>query len=230
MATIKQKVGAPRVRAQGRPRGEKNAVGRDGLIAATLDLLKTHRPSELSRTEIARLAGVDPGLIRYYFGNKDNLLLATTLQITAERGRRTAEEMKLAKTARQRFRGWIKVLVEVMAENPHYSQLLLEQIHYGTSAEARKIRRDLVANTYNELHGIVAEGERNGEFRVVDPNFLHLGLIGMCQFFFSRRPMLEELLGYEISAENMATLADSYIDFVADILINGLMATGESPR
>jgi len=230
MATIKKKVEARRVRAQGRPRGEKNAVGRDGLIAATRDLLKTHRPSDLSRTEIARLAGVDPGLIRYYFGNKDNLLLATTLQITAERGQRTTEEMRHAKTARQRFRGWIKVLIEVMAENPHYSQLLLEQIHYGTSAEARRIRRDLVANTYNELHGIVAEGERNGEFRAVDPNFLHLGLIGMCQFFFSRRPMLEELLGYEISAENMATLADSYVDFVADILINGLVAKSAGRR
>lgn len=230
MATILEKVGARRVRAQGRPRGEQNAVGRDGLIAATRDLLKTHRPSELSRTDIARLAGVDPGLIRYYFGNKDNLLLATTLQITAERGRRTAEEMRRAKTARQRFRGWIKVLVEVMAENPHYSQLLLEQIHYGTSAEARRIRRDLVANTYNELHGIVTEGERNGEFRVVDPNFLHLGLIGMCQFFFSRRPMLEELLGYSISPENMTTLADAYIDFVADILINGLAAQDADRR
>lgn len=224
MAGIKQKAGARRVRAQGRPRGEKNAVGRDGLIAATRDLLKSHRPSELSRTDIARLAGVDPGLIRYYFGNKDNLLLATTLQITAERGRRTAEAMQTVTTAKERFRAWIKVLVEVMAENPHYSQLLLEQIHYGTSAEARRIRRDLVATTYNELHGIVAAGEANGEFRVVDPNFLHLGLIGMCQFFFSRRPMLEELLGYRISADNMASLADAYVDFVADVLINGLDA------
>lgn len=141
MATIKEKVRAPRIRAPGRPRGEKNAVGRDGQIAATRDLLKTHRPSDLSLTDIVRLAGVDLGPIRYYFGNKDNLLLATTLQITAERGRRTAEEMKRTKTARQRLRGWIKVLIEVMADNPHYSQILLEQIHYVTSAEARSILR-----------------------------------------------------------------------------------------
>jgi len=73
----------------------------------------------LSRTDIARLARVDPGLIRYYFGNKDNLLLATTLQITSERGRRTAEAMEGTTTARQRFRAWIKVLVDVMLIGLH---------------------------------------------------------------------------------------------------------------
>lgn len=211
-----------RPRTQGRPKNDEHAVGRDGLITATRDLLRTTSPAKVTRTEIAEYAGVDPGLIRYYFGNKDNLLLAVALRLTHERGERTRDALARARTTRAKLKAWIDVLIAVMGENPYYSLLLLDQVHRGTSREAQKARRSIVANTFSELRGIVEEGERNGEFRKVDPYFLHLATIGMCQFFYSRRPLLEELLGGPIPAGNMADMADAYIDFVADMLIHGL--------
>ena len=211
-----------RPRMQGRPKGDRDTVGRDALIASTRDLLRTRSPAVVTRTEIAEFAGVDPGLIRYYFGNKDKLLLAVALLLTEELGERTRDALKRARSTRTKLKAWIDALIAIMGENPYFSLLLLEQVHRGTSAEAREARRSIVSDTYTELRGIVEEGERSGEFRKVDPHFLTLATIGMCQFFYSRRAMLEELLGGSIPPENMADVADAYVDFVADMLVSGL--------
>src|SRR5262245_5780132 len=71
-------------RKQGRPHKDKPAVGPEALIAATRELMKTKPPAQITRLDIARVAGVDPGLIRYYFGDKSELIVAATLQVGAE--------------------------------------------------------------------------------------------------------------------------------------------------
>jgi len=63
-------------RRQGRP-PSGNARGlRDKIIAATRELLRTRPPDTISRIDIARAARVDPALIRYYFGTRDDVLSA----------------------------------------------------------------------------------------------------------------------------------------------------------
>ena len=59
-------------RTQGRPLIEVE-VGRQALIDAASALLRTTPPARITRAAIARFAGVDPGLIRYYFGDRDGL-------------------------------------------------------------------------------------------------------------------------------------------------------------
>jgi TetR/AcrR family transcriptional regulator len=71
-------------RSKGRPTDAKSAVGPEVLIEATRRLLRTRAPREITRKEIAGFAKVDPGLIRYYFRDKENLLLAATMQIERE--------------------------------------------------------------------------------------------------------------------------------------------------
>src|SRR4051812_7900415 len=75
---------AGKPRRSGRPDHPRNAVGREAIIAATRDLLKLKPPSALSRIEIARFAGIDSSLIRYYFGTKDALLTAVATEISTE--------------------------------------------------------------------------------------------------------------------------------------------------
>src|ERR1700691_4073604 len=63
-------------RRQGRP-PSGNAQGlREKIIAATRELLRTRPPDTISRIDIARAARVDPALIRYYFGTRDDVLRA----------------------------------------------------------------------------------------------------------------------------------------------------------
>ena len=67
---------APKKRGQGRPVSGENDVGRERLLAATEKLLRTMPPARVTIARIAQEAGVDPALVRYYFGNRAALLVA----------------------------------------------------------------------------------------------------------------------------------------------------------
>ena len=63
-------------RAKGRPVTGENDVGRERLITAAQTLLKTLPPARVTISRIAQEAGVDPALVRYYFGDRTRLLMA----------------------------------------------------------------------------------------------------------------------------------------------------------
>jgi TetR/AcrR family transcriptional regulator len=63
-------------RRQGRPPSGDAQGLREKIIAATRELLRTRPPDTISRIDIARAARVDPALIRYYFGTRDDVLSA----------------------------------------------------------------------------------------------------------------------------------------------------------
>ena len=71
-------------RRQGRPHSAAAKVGRGALVSTTREMLRTVSPSRITLTEIASYAGVDRALIRYYFGNKEHLLIAATMEIWDE--------------------------------------------------------------------------------------------------------------------------------------------------
>src|SRR5512139_1345425 len=61
-------------RGQGRP--SDNTVGRETVLNKTMELVQDLPPARVTISLIAREAGVDPALIRYYFGDRETLLLA----------------------------------------------------------------------------------------------------------------------------------------------------------
>ncbi len=204
---------------EGRPTDTQSAVGPEVLIEATRKLLRTRAPREITRKEIADFAKVDPGLIRYYFRDKDNLLLAATMQIEREHRAREHAAVEAAASPADKLRAKIRVLIEVMAENPHYNQLIQEQIHSRSNASALQARREMVGNSVSELKTILREGLRSGELRQTSPEFLHIAMIGMCQLFFNRQPLLAELFQRNVEPQ---ALADDYLEFVSELILAGI--------
>ena len=74
--SAKQSARSKAPRRQGRPPKDNSQTLRDKIIAATRELLRTRPPDTISRIDIARAARVDPALIRYYFGTRDDVLSA----------------------------------------------------------------------------------------------------------------------------------------------------------
>jgi hypothetical protein len=66
---------------------------------------------------------------------------------------------------------------------------------------------------------ILAEGERTGRLRKVDPRFLVPALLGACMFFFLGSPMLRRL--YDIEKLD-ADLAQQFASQLADLVLHGL--------
>ena len=59
-------------RGKGRP--AEQSVGRDTLLETAKRLIKVLPPARVTISLIAREAGVDPALVRYYFGDRSKLL------------------------------------------------------------------------------------------------------------------------------------------------------------
>jgi AcrR family transcriptional regulator len=205
-------------RKQGRPQKDKPAVGPDALIAATRQLMRTTPPAQITRLDIARVAGVDPGLIRYYFGDKSELIVTAALQAGAELREQQVSNVIKPGTPSEKIIRRVSTLLDSLFEDPSLHHLIIESIIHGRSKEARQVREDMVYGTIKELSVIIDQGVGAGEFCRVDPRFLFLALVGVCSYPMAERALFNELAGEEPDREYL----DRYKEFVSQLLLYGL--------
>ena len=94
--------------------------------------------------------------------------------------------------------------------------------------DALLARREMVGKSFNELKAILDAGVRSGELQPIEPEFLHIALVGMCQLFFDRRPLLEALFKRKVTPQK---LANDYMGFVNRLVLGGLEGTSKrAPR
>jgi AcrR family transcriptional regulator len=197
------------VRGKGRPT-ISGSVGKDALVAAARDALKRKPPREITLNEIAQIAGVDPALIRYYFGQLGELFTEAATEITRELRGRLATLIAEKGTVRERLRSRIHVYLQVFRENPHYHRLIVESVHLSENPNRQTVLR-LLRQSMEELEDLVREGADKGELKSVDARFLQLAIAAMSEFFFSAHPIFEAIFGAETKD---ADFADRYADFV----------------
>jgi AcrR family transcriptional regulator len=214
---------AARKRGQGRPKDPNTLVGRDAIIAATRELLKQMPPAAITRADIARFARIDPALIRYYFGTTEALLTAVATQLNSEMHERIRAAVKAASGSEQKLRARIRTFLAMHAENPNLNQLIVQKIVGSRQSDARAARAAMVEDSLRTLEEILAEGRDSGRMRQVDSRFLHIALIGMCDFFFTGRPVIAELFG-----DANASLVKSYGDFLTELVLSGLSPRGKT--
>lgn len=180
----------------GRPAGQDATNVRRKLLDATRDACIRQGLDSVSSKEIASAAGVNPAMINYYFGSREELnqtmmldaLSPLLTQLAA------AESNALQLTFRQFLRAymgalaanpWLPKLVvrEVLPDNGRLRELFLT--HVGQ--RAARIIPELLKN---ELGG--AEAPPN-----VDPTMLALSLVSLAIFPFVAAPVVEPVLGFD---------------------------------
>ncbi len=205
-------------RSPGRPR--QDAL-RNALVIGTMQLLQTTPPSELSLREIARAANVDPALIRYYFGDKYGLFAEVIALIAAEIVRAGSAALASRGTAKERLTRFVRVNFEGNIRHPHYHQLILDQITHGRPEPVRKIRSEISRVLRKELIDLMRDGEKSGELRVVDPGYLGIAVIGMCEFFCSSWGPVAALLG-DTTESALDKSSKAYGKFIEDFVVQAL--------
>ncbi len=184
-------------------------------------MLRDVPPERLNIKEIATRAGVTPALVRYYFGSKEGLM-STTIASQLEGLQALGSKVVEAEgPIEQRLGNRLKAVIDQVQENPRFTQMVMDFLYTNTSKEselmtAQAISRGLMI-TLSLLHGRPGE-----ELRPVDPRFVHLTLIGLGNFFASSEPFIHHLFGKDA---DMKTVTSQYIEFVSDVLLNGLKAS-----
>ncbi len=155
-------------RRQGRPTRDQRGIRREALLAAASKLLSGRSPDEITRAELSREAGIDPALVRYYFGDMSSLLTEGMIDIFKQLKSRRAVTTSDA-PLREQLRLRLESLIEVLVAHPHLHQLLMRPVLHvepDKAAEVEALRRDYTLASFDSLQSISIAGSRGGrEYR-----------------------------------------------------------------
>jgi TetR/AcrR family transcriptional regulator len=211
-------------RGKGRPQTSAQSIGREALLKLTCELMKTHHHRHITRVLVARQAGVDASLLRYYFKSHHEMLTETAERLTQEFAEflRTASAVS-GNSPEGRLCARVHAIVELTATYPFYSRFIAEEIIHSDSESARAIFGTLMDRGISKLDEIVADGLASGTFRKIDPKMLFSTIVGMAEFFLHTRRRAQ-VSSYPDDGESLATLKDRYKAFICDLLFAGMLS------
>jgi AcrR family transcriptional regulator len=215
------------VRRVGRPvRSESAEDVRRRLVAVARDLFAKRGFGEVGIREIARAAGVTPGMISYYFEDKLGLYEAMLASVFEEMLGRVRELASRPADGTGPLAALIRLYIATIASQPWVPALLLREIVTGDSAARARFIERFASRVATLLPGIVAAEVASGELRDdLDARLCVLSLVGMSIFPFLAHPLAGKVLGYELDA----SFAERLIDHTTRLFFDGARAR-EVPR
>ncbi len=202
-------------RTRGRPRNTHGAVGRDAIVAAAGELLQKLQPHKATISSIARHAGVDPALVRYYFKSREELLLAVVEGYLANWD--FALPAPAAGPA-ARLEALVGNMVDFALQHRSMQRLMIDECAPAKSAEVRRRVRELNAGALHR-YALMLHGEGATKVSATDPLFMHLAIIGISEFFAASLPMVLPTLPEGMDA---AELTRRYKQFASRLVLDGL--------
>ncbi|WGM45944.1 hypothetical protein KOAAANKH_00809 [Brevundimonas sp. NIBR10] len=208
----------PKRKGRGRPAVSEEATGRDAVIEATKAVLRETEPAMITRQLVAERAGVDPNLIRYYFGKMPRLL-AEVVADTHRKARRDMSRMRDRDEPLERLRYRIDRTLGMFDQNPHHHKLLVSMLNSDPSSEAYREWASILSESLEDLEEILKSGMEAGLFRKVDARYLHMTIVAVCEFAANNGPIVKDIFGPQATAQTIRTPT---AEFVYDLVVKGL--------
>ena len=201
-------------RTSGRPFADAT-VGRNTILDATIRLLKTRTPEQLSISEIAVEAGVTRTLVRYYFSDLKGLLAEVTELLMGELQGRMGQALRARGSTADRVHQRLLLRLAFMREHPQFERLALSEIyHSDPDSPSAKVETPLKRTTRRglELTSLLVSDAQKAN---VDPRFVHLAILSVSAFLPNAQPLLVELFGSGPKADRKI---DEYLRFISQLL------------
>jgi TetR/AcrR family transcriptional regulator len=195
----------------------------DKLLLAAHDLLVERSGQSASVAEICARAEVNVAMVKYCFGSKDGLLdavLERALRQLAGELERLADadltpEVKLRRHVAEVVRNYVRV--------PYVNRLMNERLLAAEPDAVDQISASFAMPARDRYAELLAAGQADEGWRSVDPTLFFFAVIGLCEFLFSARPLLERGFGESLDAE----LVEQFSAEIAELVIGGVRGPGE---
>ncbi|MGE4564991.1 MAG: TetR/AcrR family transcriptional regulator [Victivallaceae bacterium] len=172
---------------------------RANILHAGIGLIREAGWSAFTTERIAERAGVSRGVLYNYFANKEAIARSILDASLREQNRQLAELAARTGPASGKLRAMAAFLLEDFLDQRELHHIVIAHLpppgHAGTPPPVELLNeRDAI------FGGVLAEGNRNGEFAVADPAaavlLLRGGLHELCMrsFFDGRTPEIRPLI------------------------------------
>lgn len=189
------------------------------LLEATAALMRERDTLDVSFVEIGQRAGLPPGLIGYYFGNKEGLLHALLERDVREAIGRLDRLVSSNGSATEKMRLHIRGVATAFHRSPYFNRLLQSMTRDAGPDRVAAITSSLVQPLVAAQGKIIDEGIATGEFRHVDKMLFYFSVIGAADALYSSRFIANEIYGVESIDRN---LHNENATHLAEFLVRGL--------
>ena len=197
------------------------ASTRDALLAAASELMRARDTLAVSISDIAAQAGVNSALVKYYFGNKNGLLLALLERDLTLSNTQLRELLEMDLKPSQKMRFHLRGLIRVYFRFPYLNRLLIAIIRDESEEIGRSLAETYLRPIAEAYDRLIAEGVAAGEFKPIDARFFYFTIIGACDQIFSSRFVLKYVHGIDAIDDD---LRRTYVDQVITLIMDGLLA------
>ena len=144
--------------------------------------------------EIADEAGINKGLLHYYFRSKDNLFTAIFGEAFRELAPRTVEIFESDAPLFDKLEEFVDRYLDFLTERPYLPAFVIQEINHNPEALFQKMAESGFQPNPMKLFMQIQMEVQKGNIRPVNPIHLVVNLISMCVFPFVARPMLQQIL------------------------------------
>ena len=200
-------------------RREERSASAEALLNATAQLLSEATTIDVSLNEISQRASVNSAMIKYYFGNKEGLLLALLERDaeTAMTALKALSEMEIP--AQKKLKIHINGIINAYYRSPYINRLINYIVESGSPAASKRVAQIFIEPMIDVYRDIVAQGVSEGVLKEVDPGLLYYCLVGAADHIFHAGYSVPSTLGVDRLDDG---IKQKYAELVCDIYLRGL--------
>lgn len=207
-------------------RAGRDAGTSEAILDAAEGLFATQGFAATTIKQIGKAAGLNPALIYYYFGSKEELYRALLRRLFSSVAARGARELAAAQSPEAAVRAILGVQSEVLSGHPSLPRLIAREMADHGAAHAQEGIAQLAATAFAQLLAFIEQGQQAGVFRAdMDPRFAAISTISLIPYFHIFKPAAGILLGSE--GEPTPEQMQAYARHAADFALAALTVKGD---
>jgi len=206
------------------PRGAD--VTREKLLAAAHDLLYERMGGAASISEICARADVNVAMVKYCFGSKDGLLDALLERVLAHLTGEIRHLADLDLPPGEKLRRHVAAIVHNYVRYPYVNRLMNERLMSMEPDAVDRLGSIFAVPARDWYAQLLRDGEKAEGWRPIDPTLFFFTVVGVCEFLFAGRALLERGFDERMDAE----LVERFSAHATELVTNGVARSSAPPR